>query len=112
MYKVHTHACAIRKLMYGWAHVREIIHSRKLVDYLSVNMHKPYTTITYNYAIDKPLCMRHRLYTHGRVSSITFKLACAFREDSKSVSASARFDQSLIRFTSEKQRFRIDFDKR
>ena len=40
MYKVHMPAGAIRKLLYGCAYVREIIHSLKLVDYLPVHKHK------------------------------------------------------------------------
>ena len=39
MYKVHMHAGAIRKLLYGCAYGREIIHSLKLVDYLPVYTH-------------------------------------------------------------------------
>ena len=38
-YKVHMHAGAIRKLLYGCVYVREI----KLVAYLPVHTHKPYT---------------------------------------------------------------------
>ena len=45
MYKVHMHAGAIRKLLYGCAYVLEIIHSLKLVDYLPVHTHKPYNNI-------------------------------------------------------------------
>ena len=33
MHKVHIHAGAINQLVYGCAHVREIIHSLKLMDY-------------------------------------------------------------------------------
>ena len=39
--KVHMHAGAIRKLLYGCAYVRVIIHLLKLVDYLTVHTHKP-----------------------------------------------------------------------
>ena len=42
MHKVNMHAGAIRQLLYGCAHVREIIHSLKLVDYLPEHTHKPY----------------------------------------------------------------------
>ena len=42
MHKVHMHAGAISQLLYGCVYVREIIHSLKLVDYLSVHTHKPY----------------------------------------------------------------------
>ena len=45
MHKVHMHACAIRKLLYGCAHVREILHSLKLVDSLSAHTHKPYNNL-------------------------------------------------------------------
>ena len=39
------HAGAIRKLLYGCAYVREIIHSLKLADYLPVHTHKPFNNI-------------------------------------------------------------------
>ena len=45
MYKLHMHAGAIRKLLYGCAYEREIIHSLKLVDYLPVHTHKPYNNL-------------------------------------------------------------------
>ena len=45
MDKMHMHAGAIRELLYGYAYVREIIHSLKLVDYLPVHTHNH--TITY-----------------------------------------------------------------
>ena len=52
MYKVHNamHAGAIRKLLYGFAHVRGIIHSLKLVDYLPVHTHKPYNNLHLEFA--------------------------------------------------------------
>ena len=42
---MHLHASAIRQLLYGSAHVRKIIHSLKLVDYLHVHTHKPYNNL-------------------------------------------------------------------
>ena len=39
MDKMHMHTGAIRKLLYGCAYVREIIHSVKLADYLPVHTH-------------------------------------------------------------------------
>ena len=45
MYKVHMHAGAIRKLVYGCAYVREKIHPLKLMDYLPVHTHKPYNSV-------------------------------------------------------------------
>ena len=39
LYRVHIRAGAIKKLMYGCAFVREIIHELKLVDYLPVHTH-------------------------------------------------------------------------
>ena len=36
MNEVQMHAGAIRKLLYGCAYIREIIHSLKFVDYLPV----------------------------------------------------------------------------
>ena len=45
MHKVHMHAGAIRQILYGCAHVREIIHSLKLVDYPPVHTHKPYNNL-------------------------------------------------------------------
>ena len=45
IHKVHMHAGAIRKLLYDSAHVREIIHLLKLVDYLPVHTHKPYNNL-------------------------------------------------------------------
>ena len=47
MQKVHTHAGAIRQLLYVCAYVREIIHSLKLVDYFPVHTHKPYNNMYY-----------------------------------------------------------------
>ena len=43
MQKEHMHASAKRELLYGCAYVREIIHSLKLVDYLPIHTHKPYS---------------------------------------------------------------------
>ena len=45
MYKVHMHAGAIRKLLFGFVFVRMIIHSLKLVGYLLLHMHKPYVNL-------------------------------------------------------------------
>ena len=45
MHKVHMHAGAIMQLLYGCAHVREIIHSLKLADYPPVHTHKPYNNL-------------------------------------------------------------------
>ena len=42
MHLVQVHAGAINKLSYGFASVRAIILSLKLVDYLPVHTHKPY----------------------------------------------------------------------
>ena len=54
MHKVHVHASAIRQLLYGCAYVRKIIHSLKLVDYLPVHTHKPYSNLQiYNSHIKK-----------------------------------------------------------
>ena len=44
MHKVHMHAGAVRQLLYGCAHVREIIHS----NYLPVHTHKPYNYLHLN----------------------------------------------------------------
>ena len=41
MHKEHMHPGAIRQLLYGHVHVREIFHTLKLVDYLPVHTHKP-----------------------------------------------------------------------
>ena len=46
MYKVHMHAAAIRKLLYGFVYVREMTLLLKLVDYLPIHMHKPYNNYT------------------------------------------------------------------
>ena len=45
--KVHMCAAAgaIRKLLYGYAYLQEIIHSLKLVDYFPVHRHKPYNNL-------------------------------------------------------------------
>ena len=43
MYKVHMHVGAI--ILYVCAYLLEIIHSLKLVDYLSVHTHKPYNCL-------------------------------------------------------------------
>ena len=45
MHKVHMHAGAIRRVLYGCTYVREIIHSLKIVDYLPVHTHKPYNNL-------------------------------------------------------------------
>ena len=45
MHKVHMHAGAIRQLEHGCAHLREIIHSLKLVDYPPVHTHNPYNNL-------------------------------------------------------------------
>ena len=45
MHKVHMHAGAIRQLLYGCVYVREIIHSVKVEDFLSVHTHKPYNNL-------------------------------------------------------------------
>ena len=39
------HAGAISKLLYGFASVRAIIHSLKLLDYLPVHTHTPYKNL-------------------------------------------------------------------
>ena len=44
-YLAMLHAGAIRQLLYGCVYVREIIHSLKLVDYLTVHTHKPYNNL-------------------------------------------------------------------
>ena len=44
LYQVHIRACAIRKLMYGCAFVREIIHELKLVDYLPAHTHNTHVS--------------------------------------------------------------------
>ena len=49
MYKLHMHSGTIRKLLYGCAYGREIIHSLKLVDYLPVYTHKPYSNLHMNH---------------------------------------------------------------
>ena len=49
MHKVHMHAGAMRQLLYGCAHVREIIHSLRLVDNPPVHAHKPYNNLHYVY---------------------------------------------------------------
>ena len=59
MYELHMHAGPIRKLLYGCAHVREIIHSLKLVDYLPVHTHKPYN----NLHLKSELCLKCRVIT-------------------------------------------------
>ena len=51
MYKLHMHADAIRKLLHGCAYVREIIHSLKLVDYLPIQTHKPYTSLHFFFTL-------------------------------------------------------------
>ena len=43
--QVYMHAGAIRQLLYGCAHVREIIHSLKFMYYLPVHTHKPYNNL-------------------------------------------------------------------
>ena len=43
MHKVHNHVGAKRKLLYGCSYVWEIIQSIKLVGYLPVHTHKPYS---------------------------------------------------------------------
>ena len=40
LYNVQLHISAIRELLYGCAHVREIILELKLVNYLPVHTHK------------------------------------------------------------------------
>ena len=45
MCKVHMHAGAIRKLLYGCVYVQEIIHLQKLADYLPLHTHKPYNRL-------------------------------------------------------------------
>ena len=45
MHKVHMHAGAIKQLLYGCAHVQEVIHSLKLVDYLPLHTHTPYNNL-------------------------------------------------------------------
>ena len=47
MHKMQLRAGAIRALLYGFASVRAIIHSRKLVDYLPVQTHKPYNNFLF-----------------------------------------------------------------
>ena len=49
MSNVHMHAGAVRKLLYICAYVREIIHPKKLVDYLPVRTHKPYNDLHVNF---------------------------------------------------------------
>ena len=39
------HAGAIRQLLYGCAHVREVIHSLKLVDYPPVHTQRLYNNL-------------------------------------------------------------------
>ena len=43
--KLYMYAGAIRQLLYGWAHVREIIHSLKLVDNLPLHTLKSYNNL-------------------------------------------------------------------
>ena len=45
VYKVHVHTGAIRKLLYSCTYIREIIHSLKLVGYLSVHTQTPYNNL-------------------------------------------------------------------
>ena len=45
MHKVHMRPGAIRQLLHGCAHVREIIHSLTLMDYPPVYTHKPYNNL-------------------------------------------------------------------
>ena len=40
-----AHACWCNKELYGCAHIQDIIHSLKLVDYLPVHMHKLYNSL-------------------------------------------------------------------
>ena len=42
MHRVHVHAGAISKLVYGFASIRAITHSLKLVNYLLVQTNKPF----------------------------------------------------------------------
>ena len=46
MRKEQMHADAIRKLVYGFASVRAIIHSPKLVDYLIFHVCLSYATLS------------------------------------------------------------------
>ena len=46
----------LRKLLYGCTYVREIIHSLKLVDYLTVHTHKPYNNIYLSHLLVIFLC--------------------------------------------------------
>ena len=60
MYKVHMHAGAIRKLVYGCTCVREIIHSLKLVDYLPVQSTNQTITYTCSLSTETANCFKIR----------------------------------------------------
>ena len=63
MYKVHMHAGAIIKLLYGCAYVREINHSLKLVDYLPVHTHEPYNNLNLpDYLKTRDVCFTLSLF--------------------------------------------------
>ena len=62
MYKVHMHAGAIRQLLYGYAYVRELTNSLKLVDNLPVHTHKPYNNL--NLAIQSISKTPHAIVNH------------------------------------------------
>ena len=56
MHKEHMHVGALRQLLYGYAYVREIIHSLKLVYYPFVHTHKPYNNLQlYHASVAFPL---------------------------------------------------------
>ena len=65
MFKVHMHAGAIRKLLYGCAYVREL----KLVDNLPVHTHKPYNNL--HFLIYVPVYIMYPLTSDSKWISIS-----------------------------------------
>ena len=61
MCKVHMYAGAIRKLLYGCAYVRELIHSLKLVVYPLVHVHKPNNNLHLLYVVEQMVIWSNNL---------------------------------------------------
>ena len=82
MYKVHMHAGAIRKLLYGFVSVWAIIHSLKLVDYLLRQTHKPYNNQLITPMSDIPMFYIKYLTMHMHACAIRQLLyGCAYARE-------------------------------
>ena len=81
------HAGAISKLFYGFAGVRVIIHSLKLVGYIPVHPHKPYNNFYVFYESPVGLYQNISEPQHGLSNNVVYATSKASFQSAHNVRA-------------------------